>query len=154
MFRPAAKPERYLLATRHLLDTKFPMNKMSKIDNPVAEAASDYRGQTLEIMELVGNKWTLLLTYHLGERALRFSDLKRLANPISSKMLTQTLRELERFGMINRSVLSTTPPSVEYELTELGRTFLSAAGVICAWTRDNSDALDAARKRFEKAAKS
>ncbi len=133
------------------------MNKMTRIDrldNPLAAGAGDYRGQTLEIMELVGNKWTLLLTYHLGERALRFSDLKRLANPISSKMLTQTLRELERFGMINRSVLSTTPPSVEYELTELGRTFLSAAGVICAWTRDNSAALEAARKRFEKAAKS
>jgi DNA-binding HxlR family transcriptional regulator len=131
------------------------MTKMTRIDNPAAQAAaSDYRGQTLEIMELVGNKWTLLLTYHLGERALRFSDLKRLANPISSKMLTQTLRELERFGMINRRVLSTTPPSVEYELTELGRTFLSAAGVICAWTRDNSDALEAARKRYERAEKS
>lgn len=129
------------------------MNKMTKIDNPIATATSNYRGQTLEIMELVGNKWTLLLTYRLGERALRFSDLKRLAHPISSKMLTQTLRELERFGMINRSVISTTPPSVEYELTELGRTFLSAASVICAWTRDNSEALEAARKRYEAAAK-
>ena len=129
------------------------MNKMTKIDNAIKTATRDYRGQTLEVMELVGNKWTLLLTYYLGEHTRRFSDLKRLAHPISSKMLTQTLRELERFGMINRSVISTTPPSVEYELTELGRTFLSAASVICAWTRDNSEALEAARKRYEAAAK-
>jgi DNA-binding HxlR family transcriptional regulator len=127
------------------------MNKMTKIAKEIAAAPSDYRGQALEIMELVGNKWTLILTYHLGARAMRFSDLKRLAHPISSKMLTQTLREFERFGMIRRSVLSTTPPGVEYELTELGRSFFNAASVICAWTRDNSEALEAARKRYETA---
>ena len=129
------------------------MNKMTKIATDIAPAPADYRGQALEVMELVGNKWTLLLTYHLGERALRFSDLKRLAHPISSKMLTQTLRQFERFGMIRRSVLTTTPPSVEYELTELGRTFFSAASVICAWTRDNSEALETARRNYESAAK-
>lgn len=57
-------------------------------------------------------------------------------------MLTQTLRGLELFGMVSRTVFATTPPSVEYELTELGQSFLAAASVICGWTRDNLDVLE------------
>ena len=115
-------------------------------------ASLDYPARTLEVMDLVGNKWTLLVTYRLGEGMMRFSDLKRRAHPISSKMLTQTLRELQRFGMVERSVVvATTPPSVEYALTDLGRSFLSAASVICAWTRDNIEALDRASRMAEQA---
>ena len=101
----------------------------------------------LEILELVGNKWTMLVTYRLGERAMRFSDLKRCAAPISSKMLTQTLRELERFGMVSREVLPTMPPSVEYGLTDLGRSFLGTVSGICDWIGDNHEALEEARRR-------
>jgi len=100
----------------------------------------------LEILELVGNKWTMLVTYRLGERAMRFSELKRDAMPISSKMLSQTLRELEQFGMVSRQVLPTTPPGVEYQLTELGRTFLGAVGTICAWIGDQHEAIEQARR--------
>lgn len=109
----------------------------------------DYPALTLEIMDLVGDKWTLLLVYTLGEGPLRFSELQRRAKPISQKMLSQTLRGLERHGMVVRSVLSTSPPQVEYALTDLGRTFLSAASVICQWTKDNLACLDMARKRFD-----
>ena len=101
----------------------------------------------LEILELVGNKWTMLVTYRLGDGEKRFSDLKRCAAPISSKMLTQTLRELERFGMISRQVLPTTPPSVEYRLTGLGRSFLGTVSQICDWIGDNHEALKQARQR-------
>lgn len=109
----------------------------------------DYPALTLEIMDLVGDKWTLLLVYTLGKGGLRFSELRRRPAPISQKMLTQTLRGLERHGMVDRRVLPTAPPQVEYALTDLGRTFLSAASVICAWTRDNLEMLRAARARFD-----
>ncbi|HWV13747.1 MAG TPA: helix-turn-helix domain-containing protein [Sphingobium sp.] len=101
----------------------------------------------LEILELVGNKWTMLVTYRLGDGAMRFSDLKRCAGPISSKMLTQTLRELERFGMVSREVLPTMPPSVEYRLTDLGRSFLKTVSGICDWIGDNHEAVEQARQQ-------
>lgn len=103
----------------------------------------------LEILELVGNKWTMLVTYRLGQGAMRFSDLKRVATPITSKMLTQTLRELECFGMVSREVLPTTPPAVEYRLTGLGDTFLGAVSTICGWIGENRDALEEARVRYQ-----
>lgn len=109
----------------------------------------DYPALTLEIMDLVGDKWTLLLVYTLGDGPLRFSELRRRAMPISQKMLSQTLRGLERHGMVSRNVLPTAPPQVEYALTDLGRTFLSAASVICRWTKDNLAELQAARERFD-----
>lgn len=109
----------------------------------------DYPALTLEIMDLVGDKWTLLLVYTLGDGPLRFSELRRRAMPISQKMLSQTLRGLERHGMVDRTVLPTAPPQVEYALTDLGRTFLSAARVICQWTKDNLDELQQARTRFD-----
>lgn len=109
----------------------------------------DYQQLTLEVMDLVGNKWTLLVVYTLGDGPLRFSELRRRTAPISQKMLTQTLRALERHGMVDRAVLPTAPPQVEYSLTEVGRSFLAAAGVICNWTRDNLDALQCAREAFD-----
>ena len=101
----------------------------------------------LQILELVGNKWTMLVTYRLGGGEMRFSDLKRCAAPISSKMLTQTLRELERFGMVSREVRPTMPPSVEYRLTDLGRGFLGTVSQICDWIGENHEALEQARER-------
>lgn len=109
-----------------------------------------YHPRTLEVMDLVGDKWTLLVTYRLGATSMRFSDLRRRAEPISAKMLSQTLRRLESFGMVGRTVLGTKPPSVEYRLTKLGVSFLSAASVICAWTRDNIEQLDRAHDAFTK----
>ena len=109
----------------------------------------DYPALTLEIMDLVGDKWTLLLVYTLGDGPLRFSELRRRAMPISQKMLSQTLRGLERHGMVDRTVLPTAPPQVEYALTDLGQTFLSAARVICQWTKDNLAELQEARSRFD-----
>lgn len=121
-------------------------------ENKTGKADASYHPLTLEIMDLVGDKWTLLITYRLGEGPLRFSDLKRQAEPISSKMLTQTLRGLESYGIVRRTVLATTPPSVEYALTELGMSFLVAASVVCAWTRDNIEDLAKARDNHAAAA--
>jgi DNA-binding HxlR family transcriptional regulator len=127
------------------------MVTLRKPTEEIAAAADGYPALTLEIMDLVGNKWTLLLVYLLADRPLRFSELKRGASPISQKMLTQKLRELERYGMVDRFVWPTTPPKVEYALTALGRSFLDAASVICEWTRDNVADLDDARAAFDAA---
>jgi DNA-binding HxlR family transcriptional regulator len=110
---------------------------------------ADTSGLTLEIMDLVGDKWTLLVVHTLGESAMRFSELRRRAAPVSQKMLTQTLRSLERHGMVDRHVLPTAPPQVEYSLTPLGKSFLDTAGIICAWTRDHMIEITEARERFD-----
>lgn len=121
---------------------------METTSNAGTGTSAAYHPLTLEIMDLVGDKWTLLITYTLGEGPQRFAELKRRANPISAKMLTQTLRGLECYGMVSRTVAPTSPPSVEYALTPLGESFLKAASVICAWTRDNMDELAAARRFY------
>lgn len=110
---------------------------------------NNYPPLTLEIMDMVGDKWTLLLVYLLGEGPARFSELKRRAAPISQKMLTQTLRALERHGMVSRTVEPTAPPKVTYELLPLGQSFLVAAGAICEWTRDNIEELEEARSEYD-----
>ena len=119
------------------------------METTMSSTMEDYPKLTIEIMGLVADKWSLLTVYILGEGALRFSELRRRAVPISQKMLTQTLRVLERHGLVVRRVLPTAPPQVEYSLSPLGRSFLSAASVICAWTRDNLAEVDAARQRFD-----
>lgn len=113
------------------------------------ELGKNYSELTLEIMDLVGNKWTLLLVYQLSEGSKRFSELKRSMAPITQKMLTQKLKELARYGMIDRLVWPSSPPKVEYSLTPLGLSFLEAAKVICEWTRQNITELEAARHNFE-----
>ena len=114
------------------------------------DSPGDTSGLTLEIMDLVGDKWTLLVVYTLGDGTMRFSELRRRAAPISQKMLTQTLRGLERHGMVDRAVLPTAPPQVEYSLTKLGKSFLATAGIICAWTRDNMIEITESRERFDR----
>lgn len=100
-------------------------------------------------MDLVGNKWTLLIVYQLSEGAKRFSELKRGMAPITQKMLTQKLKELNRYGMVERVVWPSSPPRVEYSLTNLGLSFFDAAKTICEWTRRNLADLDRARDNFE-----
>ncbi|MDX1497574.1 MAG: helix-turn-helix domain-containing protein [Salinisphaeraceae bacterium] len=111
----------------------------------------DYPKLTLEIMDMVGNKWTLLIVYILDEGPLRFSELRRAAAPISQKVLTQTLRALERHGMVTRTVLPESPPKVEYALTPLGASFLKAAAEVCKWTKSNIEQLELARNEYDQA---
>lgn len=106
-----------------------------------------------EVWEIVHNKWTLSIVYTLNEGAMRFSELRRRCEPISQKMLTQTLKDLERTGIVERAVLSTMPPQVQYSLTEIGASFLEAAGAICRWTVEHQEALLNARQQFDEAMK-
>ena len=75
-------------------------------------------------LSMFGKKWNSLVLYHLSDSTKRYSELKRLTNGVTQKMLTQTLRDLEKFGLIHREVYPVIPPKVEYSLTEYGKEIL------------------------------
>lgn len=102
-----------------------------------------------EIIDRIGDKWTLLIIYALGEGPVRFSALKKRVDGISQKMLSQTLRGLERDGMVRRTVLASSPPSVEYALEPLGRSLHQTVSAICAWAEANVADVERARAAFD-----
>ncbi|WP_267245620.1 winged helix-turn-helix transcriptional regulator [Streptomyces sp. PR69] len=102
-----------------------------------------------EIFSDVANKWALLIIEFLGERTLRFSELRNEIEGISHKMLTQNLRMLERNGLVERTVHPTVPPRVEYTLTEPGRALRTTIDGLCDWTHRHLGHIEASRSRFD-----
>jgi DNA-binding HxlR family transcriptional regulator len=102
-----------------------------------------------DALALVGEKWVVMVILLLADGPWRFGRLRKAIGGISQKMLTQTLRNLERNGLVSRRVYATTPPSVEYGLTALGQTLVLPLEALSAWTNTNLDAVLAARERFE-----
>ena len=102
-----------------------------------------------EILARVGDKWTVLVVTRLGAGSLRFSELRRQLFGISQKMLTTTLRGLERDGFVTRTVTPTIPPRVDYELTDLGRDLLVPVAELGQWAIRNRERVEAARKQFD-----
>lgn len=102
-----------------------------------------------EILARVGDKWTVLVVSLLGGGPMRFSELRRTIDGISQKMLTTTLRGLERDGFCTRTVFPTVPPRVQYELTELGRDLLTPVKALAEWAIANRDRVDSARRSFD-----
>lgn len=102
-----------------------------------------------EILSRVGDKWTVLVIIQLRESPLRFSEIKRRLGSISQKMLTATLRALERDGVLTRTVYPTVPPRVEYALTSLGRDLLEPVSAMANWATKNADAIDRARAAYD-----
>ena len=103
------------------------------------------------VLDRVGDKWTLLALVALAARPHRFRELHRALPDISKRMLTQTLRELERDGLVDREVFPTKPPSVRYGLSPLGRSVLAPLATLVAWAEDSYGAIKEARERFDKA---
>lgn len=101
-----------------------------------------------EIIGRIGDKWTLLIIYALGDGPIRFSALQKKIGGISQKMLSQTLRELERDGLVRRTVLASSPPAVEYALEPLGNSLHKTVSAICAWANANVDEVERARAAF------
>ncbi|MEU7011055.1 helix-turn-helix domain-containing protein [Streptomyces sp. NPDC046332] len=116
-----------------------------------AEDADLARADSLarEIFSDVANKWALLIIEFLGERTLRFSELRNEVEGISHKMLTQNLRMLERNGLVRRTVHPTVPPRVEYELTQPGRALRKTIDGLCDWTHENLGHIEESRRRFD-----
>jgi DNA-binding HxlR family transcriptional regulator len=106
------------------------------------------------VLDRVGDKWSFLIVAMLAERPLRFGELRRSVPDISQRMLTQTLRELQRDGLVGREVFPTNPPSVEYSLTTLGRSLLEPMNGLIAWAERNHIKIKAARVQYDKQAKS
>jgi DNA-binding HxlR family transcriptional regulator len=101
------------------------------------------------ILARIGDKWTILVVGLLGQGPRRFNEIKRLVGGISQRMLTLTLKGLERDGLVTRTVTATVPPRVDYALTELGRDLLVPVGALRDWARKHEDCIEAARRRFD-----
>ena len=104
-----------------------------------------------EILSLIGNKWTIFVLLLLTERRMRFSELHRGIGGISQRMLTKTLRALERDGLVERTAYPTIPPTVEYELTALGGTLQDALRSLWGWASTNQQVVEDARRQYDAA---
>ncbi|TGB10304.1 helix-turn-helix domain-containing protein [Streptomyces sp. MZ04] len=102
-----------------------------------------------EIFSDVANKWALLIIDALGEDTLRFGEVRQGVEGISHKMLTQNLRMMERNGLVERTVYSTVPPRVEYNLTEPGRALREMVHRMCDWTHEYIGHIEASRHNFD-----
>ena len=112
--------------------------------NPVCRTIST-------LLSRIGDKWTVLVVQTLGEGPKRFNELRREIPSVSQRMLTLTLRNLERDGLVNRTVTPTIPPRVDYELTELGTSLQKPICGLAGWALDNVDTIHAAQARFDAA---
>ena len=104
------------------------------------------------VLARVGDKWSVLIITLLGDGKLRFNEIKRLVDTISQRMLTLTLRGLERDGLVKRTIFPTIPPRVEYELTELGRSLRCAVVPLGKWANEHVGDIHEARATFDKKA--
>src|ERR1700730_7079710 len=104
-----------------------------------------------EVLARVGDKWTVLVVGTLGRGPMRFNELRGALVSISQRMLTLTLRALERDGLVTRTVFPTVPPRVDYELTRLGRSLLEPVNGLGLWARPNRSAIAVSRQPFDAA---
>src|SRR5690242_10978302 len=110
--------------------------------NPVCRTIST-------LLSRIGDKWTALVVQTLANGPKRFNELRREIPTVSQRMLTLTLRNLERDGLVSRTVTPTIPPRVDYELTELGQSLEKPICALVSWAIDHSDAIHAAQARFD-----
>lgn len=124
---------------------------MSDRDGDVTHAAhSPIRCKAVnDILARVGDKWSMQVVMSLTGGSLRFNELLRAIDGISQRMLTRTLRGLERDGLVDRKVTPSVPPRVDYTLTPLGSSLTEPVGALGAWAMANRPAVDAARTRFD-----
>ena len=116
---------------------------------PLPDIASEDCRAVSSILARVGDKWTVLIVVLLGDGPKRFNEIKRIVGGISQRMLTFTLRGLERDGLVTRTVYPTTPQRVDYELTKLGSTLWKAVEPLSSWARAHVSEILTSRKRFD-----
>lgn len=102
------------------------------------------------ILSRIGDKWSVLIITRLGEGPRRFNEIKRMIGGISQRMLTLTLRNLERDGLVSRTVTPSVPPRVDYALTELGRDLLIPVAALGDWAIRHQPCILAARAQFDR----
>jgi DNA-binding HxlR family transcriptional regulator len=115
----------------------------------VPEEGSPGACRAREILDRIGDKWSLYVISTLGSGTRRFNELRHEIDGISQRMLTVTLRGLERDGIITRTMYPVMPPRVEYSLTDLGRTLLETVGAFVLWAEEHIDQIESARVRYD-----
>ncbi|MGI5456223.1 winged helix-turn-helix transcriptional regulator [Streptomyces sp. CA-249302] len=126
------------------MDTGFDLREHGGVDVFLRDCP------TRAVLELIASKWTMLVLVALEDgRPMRFAELRRRLDGVTSKVLTQTLRALEREGLLTRQVYPTVPPRVEYRLTDLGREVGGLLQSITDWSQANITTIQAARKDFD-----
>jgi DNA-binding HxlR family transcriptional regulator len=115
---------------------------MKDPSNPVCRTIST-------LLSRIGDKWTVLVVQTLGEGSRRFNELRRDIPSVSQRMLTLTLRNLERDGLVNRTVTPSIPPRVDYELTKLGQSLQKPICGLALWATENVEAIHDAQRRFD-----
>ena len=118
---------------------------MSPGHTPLVESCKPARA----VMARVGDKWSMLIVIALRDGALRFNEIKRASGSISQRMLTLTLRSLERDGLVSRTVTPTTPPRVDYELTELGHSLRAPVEALGRWAFEHHERILQAQAAFD-----
>lgn len=133
-----------------MMDGKI-VNLKSKIEiyKAMTDGANFADCPVRDVMHGINGKWSPLLVMALAEKPYRFGELRRLVPDISQRMLTQTLHELQRDGYVHREVFPTKPPSVEYSLTDLGRSMFVPLYHLVQWAELNHDAVRDARAAFD-----
>ena len=118
-------------------------------DRPQLHPESEDCRAVSGVLARVGDKWSVLIIMLLGDGPRRFNEIKRMVGGISQRMLTLTLRGLERDGLVTRTVFPTIPPRVDYELTALGRSLSHPVMALGLWARQHQPDIAAARTRFD-----
>ncbi|MDD1530698.1 transcriptional regulator [Bradyrhizobium sp. WBOS7] len=121
---------------------------LGDIDFPIPRKGDECRF-VREILDRVGDKWSLYIIATLKDGPVRFNELRRQIDGISQRMLTITLRGLERDGLVKRTLFPTIPPRVEYELTDVGRTLLAPVMGLVMWADSNQENIQDARVRYD-----
>ena len=126
-----------------------PEHKKVPVLPPQPDLDGDCRG-VASILARVGDKWSVFVIMLLGDGPRRFNEIKRMVGGISQRMLTLTLRGLERDGLVTRTVFPTIPPRVDYELTDLGRGLSEPVVALGKWAMDHQTEIEDARARFDR----
>src|SRR5437879_12364661 len=125
-----------------------PQERTSMSPRHIDHTAPAFRA-VREVLNRVGDKWSIYIVGYLRDGPLRFNELRRSIEGISQRMLTLTLRGLERDGLVTRTIFPTIPPRVDYELTDLGRTLWQAVEPLGAWARGHVKHIIKARAKFD-----
>ena len=121
----------------------------ARIEKNGVESVANACRPVTDILSRVGDKWSVMIVMLLGPGPRRFNEIRRAINGISQRMLTLTLRGLERDGLVTRTVFPTIPPRVDYELTELGRTLLEPVLALSQWAERHREEIQTSRLRFD-----
>ena len=126
------------MSDSHLLETTPPWNVF------------DSHCPTRQVLDLIADKWTVLVIRRLSDGTLRFAQLRRSVDGISQKVLTNILRGLERDGIVTRRIYASVPPKVEYSMTSLGRSLCGLVEGICGWAEANIEQVQTAREVYDR----